>query len=118
MHDVRFYLRIRVPGPEPFPHDHAQIVREGRIGIVDSLILADEAAKFLTDGAGSRLQPRIGKLLAWEHGERGRRKGNCRKQAENKLNQDSMRPWWGGSRFVDEIREILASRVPAGNSET
>ena len=44
---------------QPLAHQHAQILGERRIGIVDRLVLADHAAQLLGERAGARLERRV-----------------------------------------------------------
>ena len=65
---------------QPLAHDQAQVLGERRVGIVDRLVLADEAAQLRRDLPGAMLQGRIlqhlvgldgvGRAAAAEQGER------------------------------------------------
>jgi hypothetical protein len=46
-HEELDHLIVGIARGEPFAHQHAQILREWRVGIVDRLVLADHAAQLL-----------------------------------------------------------------------
>ena len=62
------------PACEALAHQHAQIMREIGVGIVDRLVAADETAQFLADVAGARFERRVGEHLVRPHGMGG---GGC-----------------------------------------
>ena len=73
-------LLIAVAGFQPLAHQQPQILGQGRVGIVDRLVLADEAAQAFGDGPGARLQRGIRQHLVGLH----RMRGHQRKEAERK----------------------------------
>ena len=72
-HDVPFDLCVGVSGQHTLTHQEPQIMRQIRIGIVDGLVLANEAAQFLPDGTCARFELGIGQHLV--RPDRPRRSG-------------------------------------------
>ena len=52
-------LLIRVAGLEALAHQHADVVGERGVALVDRLVLADQAAQLGGDGARPRFQHRV-----------------------------------------------------------
>ncbi len=46
------HVAVAVAGDQALAHEHAQVAGEGRVGIVDRLVLADEAAQARRDASG------------------------------------------------------------------
>jgi hypothetical protein len=65
------HLAVAVAGGEALAHDDAQVVGQGRAGVVDRLILADDAAQFLGELAGARFERGVVQHLAGLHGVGG-----------------------------------------------
>ena len=64
-------LLIAVAGLQPLAHQQPQVFGQGRVGIVDRLVLAHETAQALRDGPGAGLQRRIRQHLVGLHGMSG-----------------------------------------------
>ena len=84
------HLGVAVAGLEPLAHQHPQVVRQRRVGIVDRLVLADHAAQFLGQRAGTGFQDRVRQhLLGLDRPQRRHRReqqderhGEYRRQQE------------------------------------
>ena len=66
------HLAVAVARGQALAHQHAQILRQRRIGVVDRLVLADHAAQLLRQRAGARFERGVFQDLVGLHGERGR----------------------------------------------
>ena len=62
------HISVAVAGDEAFAHEQPQVAGERRIGIIDRLVLADEAAQVCRQVAGAGFERRIGKNLVRLHG--------------------------------------------------
>ena len=60
---------VAVTGHETLAHDEAQVLGERRVGIVDRLVLADEAAQLGRQAAGARLERGVLQHLVGLDGE-------------------------------------------------
>src|SRR5262249_25340827 len=58
------HLAVAVAGAEALADQHAQVVGEIGVGVVDRLVLAHQAAQLAAESAGTRLQRGIGEALA------------------------------------------------------
>jgi hypothetical protein len=72
LHDVVAHLGIVVAGIDALAHEDAQVLGERRVGIVDRLVLADEAAQIGRYGPRPLLQHRIAQDLVRLDGLRAR----------------------------------------------
>ena len=61
--DVVEHLAVAIAGRQQLAHQHAQIVGEIGVQLLDRLVLAYEAAQFPADRFGARLEHRIGEPL-------------------------------------------------------
>src|SRR5215472_3921981 len=83
--DEGLCLFVAVAFDETFAQKHAQIVCKRRVGIIDRLILANQATKLLADMTRARLERRIAQLLVRQDRLGGRRK----QQARDEENDDA-----------------------------
>ena len=81
---------IRVAGLSLSRNSDAQISGERRVGIVDGLVLADDAAQMLAEIARPRLLRRVGQDLVGLDGQRRRGEGDQRAERE-RLPEETVR---------------------------